>query len=472
MRTLQNTQLTDPVWAWADDPGHPKAKRTPMLCPRPDMAAGPMPVGIRGAVPSPEGDQPGSLEFRYWNLAAALRRAADYWGPLMPLGLAWRPEVGLALHATMDHGDDLNAYYDRTGLVFFHHAISGMVVYSAESPDVVCHEVGHAVLDSLQPGLWSVASAEGAAFHESFGDMSAILCALQLESVRAEVIAETLGDLSRTSTLSRIAEQLGWAIREINPAAVDPDCLRNAANSFFYVDPVTLPSRGPASRLCSEPHSFSRVFTGAFLRALAGMWRQQGTTDTASLAAVSVDMGRLLVAAVAAAPLVPGYFAQVAAHMLAADSQLYQGRYGRRLRTAFVRYGILAPTAATSLTADTLQRKSAGIVGAVPLEQPGLAMVTIPGEAYGLTHSFAVAAPTAASRFSVAGAALDVGAVTPSGAGLVAESFVEDLFRRGRVAVPENLRADTDLSGDDEALYTHEIMEDGAGPTLTRRLFD
>ena len=120
-------------------------------------------------------------------------------------------------------------------------------MFSGESPDVVAHELGHAVLDSLKPALFELASIEAAAFHESFGDMSAILTALQLPSVRQAVLEETDGNLRRNSSVSRVAEQLGFAIRQRNPAAVDRDSLRNAANSFVYVDPLTLPSSGPAT---------------------------------------------------------------------------------------------------------------------------------------------------------------------------------------------------------------------------------
>jgi hypothetical protein len=53
----------------------------------------------------------------------------------------------------------------------------------------VCHELGHALLDSFKPQLFDAASIEVAAFHESFGDMSAILSALQLPGVREGVLA-------------------------------------------------------------------------------------------------------------------------------------------------------------------------------------------------------------------------------------------------------------------------------------------
>ena len=78
----------------------------------------------------------------------------------------------------------------KQGLSFFHDVVRDatngrqVTVFSGESPDVVAHELGHAVLDSLKPALFELASIEAAAFHESFGDMSAILTALQLPSVR------------------------------------------------------------------------------------------------------------------------------------------------------------------------------------------------------------------------------------------------------------------------------------------------
>jgi hypothetical protein len=460
------------VRAWEDDPGSPPSTRTPVLRPKPDLGRTPLPVGIVDAVPAPVSDQPGADDFRYWNLAEGLRRAADFWGPLLPAGTSWHPTVGPALRATLDAGDDLNAYYDRTGLKFFHHTSAGIPVYSGESPDVVCHETGHAVLDAIQPKLWDVASAEAAAFHESFADISAILSNLQVESLRAEVITETKGRLARSSTLSRLAEQLGWAIRLVAPTAVDSDCLRNAANQFFYRDPTTLPPSAPAAALSSEPHSFSRVFTGAFLRCLAGVFRHQPNHDSTGLRQATIDLGQLLVAAVAAAPVVPAYYAQVAAHLVAADHELFSARYGRTLRAAFVRHGILSPEAAAGLTATTLAQHAAAIVSAAPAGEGPLGAVTIPGERYGLDASFTVAAPTSQARFAVAGAALDVGSVLPADSERSAASFVEDLFRQGRVAVPDEQLTESTILAEDAHQHTHEITAGERGLELVRRLFD
>jgi hypothetical protein len=442
------------------------------LRPKPDLARKPLPVDIAMAPPTPDSDRPGTPEFRYWNLAELLRRAADFWGQIIPADLSWHPTVGPALKAALDDGDDLNAFYDRRGLRFFHHTVSGVTVYSGESPDVVCHETGHAVLDALQPHLWDVASAEAAAFHESFADISAILSGLQLESLRVEMIAETNGQISRSSQVSRLAEQLGWAIRQISPNAVELDCLRNAANQLFYRDPSELPPSAPASELSSEPHSFSRVFTGATLRALSGIFRLQARRDSDTLRQACLDIGRLLIAAVQSAPIVPAYYAQVAAHMLLADQALFSGRYGRPLRAAFVRHGILAPSSVATLTPEAMAPHAMSMGGDIGPGLGTLSTMSIQGGTYGITQPFEVQVPTSRGRFAVAGASPDTGSLTPVEGERSAASFVEDLFRQGRVAVSDEYLTDSSPVMMESRLYSHEIVPRDGRLTLTRRLFD
>jgi hypothetical protein len=338
------------VLAWEDDPGQPPLTREPIQRPLPELGGGPLAVEVAGPVLPPGSDQVGSDEFRYWAMADALQRSADFWAGISPRGLRWNAAVGPALRGTIDAGDDLNAFYDREGLKFFHHEVSAEVtVYSGESPDIVCHELGHAVLDAIRPQLWDAASAEAAAFHESFADISALLSALQLPSVRASVLEETQGVLTRSSRLSRLAEQLGWAIRQVAPNAVEPDCLRNAANRFFYRDPLQLPPSAPASQLSSEVHSFSRVFTGAYLRVIAGIFRLTDGSENA-LVETAQTAGRLLLTAAGVAPITAAYYAQVAAHVVAADVSMNGGIHAGVIKAAFVRHGILSPRASSSVT--------------------------------------------------------------------------------------------------------------------------
>lgn len=458
------------IRSWQDDPGSPDAALQPVQSAAPNLGSGSLPVSIDGMAPPAAPYSPGTPEFRYWAAAEALGRVTKLWSGLLPSGTRWVSTNGPSLPVALDDGEDFNAYYDRHGLHFFHGTSGGRLVFSGESPDVVCHETGHAVLDALQPQLWGAAFIEGAAFHESFGDMSALLSALQLQSVREAVLVETGGQLYRSSRLSRLAEQLGWAIRQFRPDVVDPDCLRNAVNSFFYQDPHHLPPSGPASALSSEPHSFSRVFTASFLESLAGIHQAQAQHDQAALAKAANDAAALLLDAIIACPVVPSYYSQIAAHMMSADATRFGGRYTPALKAAFVKHGILSLESANSVTASPAGSLPAKTLAAATEEMAVDPMIALPGERYGLSEVLLVSAPAEPKRFSVASAAPDTGPVEPPAQDRAARSFVEDLFRRGNVAVEE--RATVADQAIRPSHLTHSARRLPEGLTLVRELFD
>jgi hypothetical protein len=406
----------------------------------------------------------GSQGFRYWTAADALARAVRCWSRAVPEGVGWH--IGRPLVVDLDAGEDLNAYYDRQELCFFHADVRGVTVYSGESPDVVCHELGHALLDALRPQLWNAASIEVASFHEAFGDISAMLSALELTSVREDALADTGGRLARASRVSRLAEQLGWAIRQSHPDAVDPDCLRNAANSFFYRQPEGLPPMAPASALSSEPHSFSRVFTAAWLESLAGMIAVRGTSADA-LAAAAIDAARLLGAAVSSARIASNYFSQVAAGLLDADERLTGGEYRAAIRRAFVGRGILALSSSSVAGSGRPRRSRAP--GPRARRLPTVE-VSIDGRVYGLRlRRLLVEAPLGATRWSAASAAPDLGPLAAAPPERASRAFVEDLLRRGRVDTSplERGRAEAPRGG----RATHALVREGRRVRLVRRLF-
>jgi hypothetical protein len=335
--------------------------------------------------------------------------------------------------------------------------------------------MGHAILDAIRPQLWDAQTVEIPAFHESFGDMSAILSALQVPSFRQEVFHETGGTLNRASRLSRLAEQLGAAIRAQHPDLVDADCLRNAVNSFFYRDPHTLPPSAPASALSSEPHSFSRVFTGAFLDALAGIVKLQSNSPTPDdLEQASLDTGRLLVGAILTTPVVPDYYSQVAAHMIATSQVApFDGKYKDVLKSAFVRRGILSlQAAATIASAKGRSLSRASMMAGLGRESATLPKASISAAAYGLNKA-ALTVHTAgeAKRFAVSSASLTAGPGEPHSAQSAAESFTDDLFQRGRVEVGKHADPDAGLVHP-MAFRTHFITEESGDLVLKRRAFD
>lgn len=449
--------------AWEDDPQSTSAAE-PVGRPVPDLRHPGLGVSIVGRQPHARVYPMGSPGFRYWNAADSLARAVACWRRVVPGGARWHN--GRPLIVDLDAGDDLNAYYDRQELCFFHATVRGVTVYSGESPDVLCHELGHALLDAIRPQLWNAASIEVASFHEAFADISAMLSALELPSVRDEVLSSTGGRLSRSSRVSRLAEQLGWAIRQLHPDAVDPDCLRNAVNSFFYRQPESLPPMAPASVLSSEPHSFSRVFTAAWLESLAGMADARGTGADA-LATAVLDAGRLLASAVAAARIASNYFAQIASALLIADERLARGVYGSAIRRAFVGRGILSMSSAAAIAAGR-PRRAARTTGRA--DRLRTIEVPIDGRTYGLRFQrLLVEAPLGATRWSAASAALDLGSLAAAPPERASRAFVEDLLRRGRVDARGLGRRAGGAPRTGRA--THALVREGRGVRLVRRLF-
>jgi hypothetical protein len=449
------------VNGWEDDP----EPAVGVSQPAPDLSHRPLAFAFSGPNPPPDTYAQGTAEFRFWAAAAALRRGADFWAPLIDPVNNWQP--GDTLTVILDAGEDLNAFYDRNALNFFHGpSANGGLVFSGESPDIACHEMGHAILDSIKPELFDLASQEGAAFHEGFADVSAILSALQLPSLRAAILRDTGGHLHRSSRLSRLAEQLGSAIRAQSPDAVDADCLRNAVNSFTYQDPVELPHSAPASQVSSEPHSFSRILSGAIFEALAGILaassRNPNAPSVDDLERVSVEMGRILVRAIVAAPVAPNFYAQVASQMVRI-SETINANYPAVLRGVFVRRGILSLDAASNLHA--LAALPALAAAAAPTQ------LALPAARYGLTLPLLVQAPAQPHHFAITSSAPSGNPIQPRNAMETAQAFVDDLFRNGRID-DQGLVASTARLTPSRRLRTHRLESVAAGIRLQRMLFD
>lgn len=477
------------ITTWEHDPGNRDRPDGGEVLHRdvPITDVPPFATRITAAASLPPADSylPGTAGFRYWACADALRRASNYWGGLLG-NHHWHADIAdNVLPVKLDAGVELNAYYDRAALHFFHATVADRVVYTGESPDVVCHELGHAVLDAIRPQLWDVASFEPTAFHEAFGDMSAILSALQVPSIRIAVLAETNNEIHRSSRLSRLAEQLGWAIRQQWPEQVDGDCLRNAVSSLSYEDPDHLPISAPARALSSEPHSFSRVFTAAFMDSLGLMFAAAGEVSEAALQQVSVDLGHIVVKAIQLSPVVPEYFAQIAGHMIALATAK-SASYGRAVETAMAKHGIIAaPVAAAGAAAvlgggpgleaapgGTTESATEGLVldaceldgGALPLEELD---VTECGLAVSKVDMVMAGQP---KRFGVASAGAGPDA---SCARHCAVGYFEDLLRRGRVELgplgPSRLAIAAPAPPGPFALKTHQLVIE-AGRVVLRRI--
>jgi len=189
------------------------------------------------------------LQFHQVNVWAILQRALAFFeegfglGRPIPFGFEGNRLIVLP-HA----GYGKNAFYDRMSksLQFYYFNHNKNTVYTCLSTDIINHEFGHAILDGIRPYYFESSLIETGAFHESIGDLTAILIILRNNNFRRRLAELTDGNLEAASQLSSIAEEFGKAV-------TGNDYLRTAKNDETM------------STVAKEngPHKVSEVLTGA-----------------------------------------------------------------------------------------------------------------------------------------------------------------------------------------------------------------
>lgn len=236
-------------------------------------------------------------------------------------------------------GKDLNAFYDRKSLQFFYatHPSFG-TIYTANSTDIVAHELGHAILDACRPDMWSVMSIEVASFHEAFADIISILHILQYDLIIEKMLNE---GLKNPNIVNKLAEQFGNAISKIDPDR-NSSCLRCVINDFKYVKPGTLPESAPDNQLAAESHSFGRIMSGTLWDIFVLICSSypstiQGIKDARDLFA------RYLFKSSLNAPLNAKFFESFARTMLWADVTISNRRFHDDMWKIFANRNMIAP---------------------------------------------------------------------------------------------------------------------------------
>jgi hypothetical protein len=316
--------------------------------PRPDRLADQAGFEVAGVQPA-DIYAPGTPGFLRWQSRQAALRAVLAWSEILGEPVASWAEGAADPHRLPllpDTGDDLNAYYDRESVSFFHHRIGADTVFSGASTDVVAHEVGHAILDAIRPSLWASNYLETGGYHEAFGDITAVLTALADDQTRAALLAEN-PDIARTNEVEATAEQLSDAIRMVAGPAHPASKPRHAFNTFQWQLPSTMPTQGGPDDMIAEVHSIARIMSGVFYDLLSAIYTASGDGgEGASLWKAATVAGRLIHHASRTAPQTPRFFQSVGRSMVLADEQLNAGANRELIKQAFLRHGIALGTAA------------------------------------------------------------------------------------------------------------------------------
>ena len=320
----------DPAAGAAAPAMHPK----PKLPTRPASRS-----GFSYSHTSPEGvANPGTPQFLFWQARDAAIAAVRAWEASAGVHKAWQGNRK-KLSLLQDAGVDLNAFYDRASFSFFHQKLGNRTFFSGASTDVVAHEVGHGLLDSVRPDFFDVNYLEVGAFHEAFGDCVAVLTALgDLES--RQKLLGAAPDLRKRNFVESTAEELSKAIGLAFPGhnASEP---RHAFNPFKYQIPSTLPSDGGPGALINEVHSFGMIFTGCFWDLIANVFGASAQKTEATLLAAAHLAGKILIAGARAAVVTPRFIQSVGRAMTLADQTMNGGVNHDPIRDAFARHGVL-----------------------------------------------------------------------------------------------------------------------------------
>src|SRR5262245_43225514 len=312
--------------------------------------------------------KPGTPEFLFWQCREAALTALSVWERIDGKITSWaRSANPKKLELRPNAGEDLNAYYDGQSLSFFEFTTGTKTTFSGASTDVVAHEAGHAVLDSLRPDLWDDLYIETGAFHEAFGDCVAILTALG-DRVQRDKLRSTVPNLDAENFLETTAEDLSDGVKRELGATHPAAKPRHARNDFVWQLPSALPKVGPPDVLSSEIHSFARVFTGCFYDLIRLIYTSASTRSDAALRNAARTAGKLLGAAARQAPVMPRFFRSIGRTMVLVDQSMNKGANRQAIHDAFDRHGLalgssalLAPNASLAGSAPKLAAKTAAL---------------------------------------------------------------------------------------------------------------
>lgn len=266
-----------------------------------------------------------------------------------------RPEMIIHPHAGKNTA---NAFYSRDGgsINFFSYLDEGRNVHrTGIHSDVVSHELGHAVLDAIRPTYITSFSVPSGGYHESFGDMLAMLRALHEPDVLDHLKKETKGDLAQSNIATKLAEEFGQSL-------VGTPYLRDAVNNHKFADQHFLTYTGNkedgANSFGTEPHAYANLFTGAFYDLFQKVYEKAAEdpdlTFHQAVAQARDTMGNLLFRATELAPVGNPAYPEMAMAFLQADILDNGGENSSEIAEVFAQRNILHKETAGELIANAL----------------------------------------------------------------------------------------------------------------------
>ena len=217
---------------------------------------------------------------------------------------------------------EANAYYDpaKVALLFGYFEAAdqsqgtnypGGLVFTCLSPDIVAHEMTHAILDSIHPRYMEDTNVDLPAFHEGFADIVALLQRFTFKELVEHQLFASRGRLDRYTVFGELATQFGEALESHRGALRSMIGRWNEQGKWEPLEPS--PSDYPNS--ISECHDRGAVLVATVFDAFLRIYKfrtadliriSEGTSGSNPEGIISHDLTRRLAAEAA----------EIAAHLL------------------------------------------------------------------------------------------------------------------------------------------------------------
>jgi len=134
--------------------------------------------------------------------------------------------------------NDINARFikEQKCIELDYYGPYGNWTYNCRSVDLIAHETGHAILDSILPHL-NEGSIESRGIGEAFCDLTAMFWILSQKDLCKHVIEETDGDLSKNSILTLFGVGYGYKVnnyRELRSAINNVNIRKDQYSPYEY----------------------------------------------------------------------------------------------------------------------------------------------------------------------------------------------------------------------------------------------
>ena len=229
------------------------------------------------AVASPQGHfdhfEVGHPAFRSAHMYGTVRRVLDIWESYAGHRIPWHFRGALDRLELVPYVDWENAH---AGFGFIEAGYGrderGQRHLHCLNFDVLAHELGHILVYSeVGTPAREALTAEYLGFHESAGDLVALVCALHFHAVADHVLRRAAGNLYNLTELSRIGE------------LSETKQIRVADNALRMSDVADVST--PVELLCQpERHQLAQPLTGAIFDILVDVY-QQNLVDTGLIGA-------------------------------------------------------------------------------------------------------------------------------------------------------------------------------------------